>query len=98
MPDAVHELVATEAAESKLAARSISMVEARQTLLNGPVITRNVRGRAGHRERRVRRALHGITNGGRALTLVVEATIDPTTWLLITGWEATATERKIAER
>jgi hypothetical protein len=29
------------------------------------------------------------------LTLVVERTREPTTWLTITGWEATARERKI---
>jgi hypothetical protein len=29
------------------------------------------------------------------VTLVVERTREPTTWVIITGWEATARERKI---
>jgi hypothetical protein len=33
-----------------------------------------------------RRLLIGRTDGGRALTLVIEQTIDPTTWLIVTGW------------
>jgi hypothetical protein len=39
--------------------------------------------------------LIGRTNGGRPLTLVVEQTLDPTTWLVVNGWEATDSERKI---
>jgi hypothetical protein len=31
------------------------------------------------------------------LTLVIEQTLDPTTWLIITGWSATEVERKIIE-
>jgi hypothetical protein len=30
-----------------------------------------------------------------SLTLVIERTVDPTTWLIITGWTATIHERKI---
>jgi hypothetical protein len=90
MPDAVHELLATDAALGKLAARSISVREASQTLRNRPEFLRHVRGR--------RRLLVGVTDGGRALTLVVERTLDPTTWLLITGWETTAAERKMVGR
>jgi hypothetical protein len=41
--------------------------------------------------------LIGHTDGGRALTLVVERTVDPTSWLLVTGWIATARERGIIE-
>ena len=37
----------------------------------------------------------GRTNGGRALTLVIERTIDPTTWLIVTGWNATEVERRL---
>jgi hypothetical protein len=33
----------------------------------------------------------------RALTLVIERTVDPTTWLIVTGWSSTATERKLLE-
>ena len=39
--------------------------------------------------------LIGRTDGGRALTLVLERTIDPTSWLIVTGWEATERERRI---
>jgi hypothetical protein len=42
--------------------------------------------------------LIGHTDGGRALTLVIEQTADPTTWLIVTGWGATEAERKILER
>ena len=34
-------------------------------------------------------------HGGRALTLVIERTIDPTTWLIVTGWNATEVERRL---
>jgi len=36
----------------------------------------------------VRRLLIGRTDGGRALTLVIEQTIEPTSWLVVTGWTA----------
>ena len=42
-----------------------------------------------------RRLLIGLTDGGRALTLVIEETSDPTTWLVVTGWSATFAERRI---
>jgi hypothetical protein len=42
-----------------------------------------------------RRLLIGRTDGGGILTLVIERTLDPTTWLIVTGWEATDSERKI---
>jgi hypothetical protein len=29
------------------------------------------------------------------LTLVIEETVDPTTWLIVTGWSATEAERRI---
>jgi hypothetical protein len=47
--------------------------------------------------RRGRRLLIGHTDGGRALTLVVEPTVEPTTWLAITGWTATRVERKMLD-
>jgi len=31
------------------------------------------------------------------VTVVIEATLDPTTWLPITAWDATAAERKLLE-
>ena len=43
----------------------------------------------------LRRLLIGLTDGGRALTLVIEQTIDPSTWLVVTGWTATDEERRM---
>jgi hypothetical protein len=95
MADFVHQLVATRAAVRKLGARSISVAEAEQTLHNPRVVVRDFRGRGPRWRDDARRLLIGTTDGGRALTLVIEATIDPTTWWLVTGWEATRAERKI---
>jgi hypothetical protein len=44
---------------------------------------------------RTRRLLVGKTDGGRTLTLVIEQTIDPTTWLIVTGWTATDDQRRM---
>ncbi len=41
--------------------------------------------------------LIGRTDGGRYLTVVVEATLDPTTWLPVTAWESAPAERKLLE-
>jgi len=37
----------------------------------------------------------GRTDEGRFLTLVIERTGDQTTWLVVTGWNSTAVERRI---
>jgi hypothetical protein len=42
--------------------------------------------------------LMGRTDGGRYLTVVVEATLDPTTWPPVTAWESAPAERKLLER
>jgi uncharacterized DUF497 family protein len=89
--DAIHELLVTEAGIDKLGTRNISTDEAVQLLRNKHVTARNPRGPDGER----RRLLVGRTDGGRVLTLVVERTSDPTTWLIVTGWEATARERNL---
>jgi len=39
----------------------------------------------------------GDSDGGRMLTLVIEATLDPTTWMLVTAWDSTKAEGKIVE-
>lgn len=91
MADVAHELRATTAAIDKLGARGISDTEADQLLRNRHVIGRNPRGSGD------RRLLVGLTDGGRALTLVIEATAEPTTWLVITGWETTERERKMLD-
>ncbi len=89
MPDVVHELVATERALDKLGARSISVDEVAQLPRNRYVVVRNPRNPGS------RRFLIGSTDGGRVLTVVIEQTIDPTTWLIVTGWSATDPERRI---
>ena len=90
MTDAVHELLITEAALDKLGARGISAQEAEQLPRNRHAIVRNPRTGA-----TARRLAIGHTDGGRILTLVIEATIEPATWLIITGWVATDGERKL---
>jgi hypothetical protein len=92
MPDVVHQLLATDAASDKLGARGISADEAGQLPRNRHVIVRNP---AAAGEQSKRRLLIGRTDGGRELTLVIEQTIDPTTWLIVTGWNATAAERNL---
>jgi len=92
VPAVVHELLVAELALEKLGARSISAVEAEQTLRNAHVTVSNPRG--GHDSRK-RRLMIGRTDGGRFLTLVIERTGDQTTWLVVTGWNSTAVERRI---
>jgi hypothetical protein len=85
--DVIHELLATRIAAEKLGARAISIDEAQQLIDNRYVIVRNT-GRREERER-ARRLMIGRTDGGHAVTLVVERTSDPTTWVIVTGWSAT---------
>lgn len=89
--DAIHELLVTEAGIDKLGRRGISADEAQQLIRNKNATARNPHSREGER----RRLLVGKTDGGRTLTLVVERTSDPATWLIVTGWEATARERNL---
>jgi uncharacterized DUF497 family protein len=77
--DVVHELVPTKRALAKLAARNISFREATQLPGNRHVVARN----PSDPERR--RLLIGLTDGSRVLTFVIEQTVDPTTWLVVTG-------------
>lgn len=95
--DTVHQLLATEAALDKLGARGISLVEVEQLLRNRHAIVRNLRGSPDRLQRQTRRLLIGCTDGGRTLTFVIEATVEPTAWVVITGWEATAAERRMIE-
>lgn len=90
MASPVAELLATEVAVAKLGARGISIDEAQQVPRNPYVIVRNPRA-----SEAARRLLIGRTDGGRTLTLVIEPTIDPTTWLIVTGWEAAGGERRL---
>jgi hypothetical protein len=92
--DVIHELLATRDAADKLGARAISIDEAQQLIDNRYVILRNP-GRGRSERELARRLVIGTTDGGRALTLVVERTAEPTTWVIVTGWSATDRERKI---
>jgi len=40
----------------------------------------------------------GRTDGGRPLTLVIERTLDPSDWLVVTGWDSAPHERKMRWR
>jgi hypothetical protein len=91
--DQITQLLVTEAALDKLGARSISTHDAEQIPRNAHVIARNPRSR----DPGSRRLLIGRTDGGRYLTLVIERTDDPTSWLIITGWGSTDTERNLLE-
>jgi uncharacterized DUF497 family protein len=92
--DAIHQLLITDLALDKLGARGISAAEAEQLPRNRHVTVRSPREPS---EPSKRSLLIGLTNGGRLLTLVVERTVDPTTWLVVTGWAATEAERTIFE-
>lgn len=95
VPRVVHELVTTEAALDKLGARTIAEGEAVQVPRNPHVLIENLRGRAERPQPRERQLLIGTTDGGRFLTLVIEETNDPESWLVITGWDSTARERRL---
>lgn len=94
MAETISELLATDAARVKLGARGISTAEAEQLPRNRHATARNPRGSGEEGERLM---LIGQTDGGRVLTLVIERTLDPTTWLIVTGWPATDRERKILD-
>lgn len=81
----------TDVALDKLGIRGITFHDARQIPRNAHVIVRNPREAPAGR----RRLLVGSTDGGRVLTLVIEQTIDPTTWLIVTGWDSSRRERKL---
>jgi hypothetical protein len=91
VPDDVLELLLTEAALDKVGARTISADEVGHLLRDAHVVVRNPRAASPGS----RRLLIGRTNGGRCVTLVIEQTVEPTTWLTITGWESTELERKL---
>jgi hypothetical protein len=92
--DVVHQLLATDVALDKLGERGISAVEAEQLPRNRHTTAGNPREGA---DPGARLLLIGYTDGGRLLTLVIERTADPTTWLIVTGWSSTEAERKILE-
>jgi hypothetical protein len=85
MPIRVFHLEASDDVRMKLGTRGISLAEARQLLSNGYDTRPNPREprRTGKRQ-----LLIGRTNGGRALTVVVEPTSDSADWLIVTAWES----------
>lgn len=91
----IAQLLATDVALDKLAARGISADQAQQLPRNAHVVVANPRegGDPG-----ARRLLVGLTDGGQSLTIVIERTVDPTTWLIVTGWNSTAVERSLLGR
>jgi hypothetical protein len=92
----IAELLTTDAAAEKLSARAITVEEAQQLPRNNHVTLPNKGGaRRSHHKLRDRRLLIGNTNGGRTLTLVIERTNDPTTWLIVTGWPTPPKRRRI---
>ncbi len=93
VPDEVAQLLVTEAALGKLGGRSISAEEAEQLPRNSHLMVRNPNAS----DPDTRRLLIGKTDGGRTVTLVVEQTVEPTTWLIVTGWESTTVERKLLQ-
>jgi hypothetical protein len=92
MPPRISQILFTDRASAKLGGRSISRQECVETLFNGPLLWPNP-----HAGQPGRLLLIGRTNGGRYLTLIVEPTLDPTDWIVVTGWDSTARERKILE-
>ncbi len=92
MAETIAQLLATDVARTKLGARDISTSEVEQLPRNRHATVRNPHGGGGEGERVL---LIGRTDGGRTLTLVLERTLDPTSWLIVTGWESTDRERRI---
>ncbi|MGD0198277.1 MAG: hypothetical protein ABSC56_10290 [Solirubrobacteraceae bacterium] len=92
MADVVHELLVTESGLEKPGARGISAEDAEQIPRSLHVAVRN--SHAGG-EPGTRRLLIGVTDGGRALALVIEQTVEPSTWLIVTGWNATDVELRL---
>lgn len=86
----ISELLETPAAIDKLGARGISTDDVRQLTMNRHRILHNPSG-----DRPDRRLLVGRTNGGRFLTVIVEETVDETTWLIVTAWVSADRERRL---
>lgn len=93
-PEIVIQLLATDIALDKLGARGISAAELEQVPAGRHVVVRNPSDPTGGE----RVLLVGSTAGGRRLTLVLERTVEPTSWLVITGWTSTSAERKLLSK
>jgi hypothetical protein len=95
MPIRVSHLDASDVARMKLGARGISVAEARQIPHNRYETGPNPQEPRSDGRRRM---LVGQTDGGRVLTLVIERTPDPNSWVIVTGWTASPRERKVLMR
>jgi hypothetical protein len=95
MPIRVSHLDASDVARMKLGARGISVAEARQLPRNHHKTGPNHRGPNDEGDRIMP---IGRTDGGRVLTLVIESTLDPNSWEILTGWTASPRERKVLGR
>jgi hypothetical protein len=93
----VSQLLASDVALDKLGARGISAGEVQQLVRNDHVVVVVGNPREGGESDTPRRLLIGLTDGGGALTVVIEQTVDPTSWLIVTGWSSTAVERNLLE-
>lgn len=69
--------------EGELAAHVIRLAEVEQVWANDPILLPNRKHRAGDWK------MVGLTNGGRALTIILRYNEDRRTLRAITGWEAT---------
>jgi hypothetical protein len=85
MPDAIAELLITEAAIDKLGALGITTQDAHRIPRNAYIVVRNPHKTTSPAKRRL---FIGRIDGGRAPTLVIEETVDPTSWLIVTGWDS----------
>lgn len=72
-----------------LARHGITAEEVEQVTGN-PYVTARKRA---HRRSRI--CMIGTTDGGRALTIVLQVTRDDVVWRPVTGWDATAEEKKL---
>ena len=88
MPEVVHAFFFTAPCLEKLGRRGIDPREVEQMRWNGYRVRPNPRERGLAPPLRRRRFFTGRTEGGRKLTLVIEMTMDPTAWIVITGWES----------
>jgi uncharacterized DUF497 family protein len=88
----ISELLFTLAAVSKLAKRGISTDEVLELPWNRYRVAANPHGPDPDR-----RFLIGRTYAGRFLTVAIAPTDEPTTWLVITGWEATIPQRRLLD-
>jgi len=91
VPDSVTDLLATEAALDN----SVREASPRRKPVSCCATITSPSATPHEREPGTRRLLIGRTDGGRYMTLVIERTLEPTTWLIVTGWGSTEVERKM---